>query len=45
MRKEIAHAMGLGEETVRNHLSRARYRLRALNTTHAVAIAIRRGII
>ena len=44
-RKEIAHAMSLNEETVRNHLSRARYRLGAKNTTHAVAIGIRQGIL
>lgn len=44
-RKQTAQAMGIGEETVRNHLARARFRLKATNTTHAVAIAIRRGLI
>jgi len=44
-RKQTALAMGIGEETVRNHLARARLRLKATNTTHAVAIAIRRGLI
>lgn len=44
-RKEIALAMSLGEETIRNHLSRARYRLSAKNTPHAIAIAMRKRII
>jgi DNA-binding CsgD family transcriptional regulator len=45
MRKEIAHAMGINVETVKNHLSRARYKLGARNTAHAVTLALRRGII
>lgn len=40
-----ADALGIAVETVRENLKAARYRLRAKNTTHAVAEAIRRGLI
>lgn len=35
----------IGRETVKSHLSEARRRLVARNTTHAVAMAIRAGLI
>ena len=44
-RNQIAAAMGISEETVKNHLSRARFRLGAQTTTQAVATALRRGLI
>ena len=42
---EIAAAQGRSPSTVKDHLDRARVRLRARNVTHAVAIALRRGVI
>ena len=41
----IAERMGVSAETVRKHLYRARIALRARNTTHAVAIALREKLI
>lgn len=40
-----AELLGVGLETVKTHTKHARWKLRAKNTTHAVAIAIRQGII
>ena len=40
-----ADMMGLSPETVNDHLERARLKLAAKNTTHAVANAYRRGLI
>jgi DNA-binding CsgD family transcriptional regulator len=40
-----AIALGVGESSVRSRLKHARRILRAYNTTHAVAIAIRSGLI
>jgi DNA-binding CsgD family transcriptional regulator len=42
---EIGQRLGIGSETVRTHLRKASDRLGAANRTHAVAIAIRRGLI
>ena len=42
---EIAGRLGIGSETVRTHVRKASDRLGAANRTHAVAIAIRRGLI
>ncbi len=42
---EIAERLGIGLETVRTHLQKATERLGAANRTHAVAVAIRRGLI
>ena len=42
---EIARRLGIGSETVRTHVRKASDRLGAANRTHAVAIAIRRGLI
>ena len=43
--KESGIVLGIGEETVKSHLTRARLKLRAKNTCHAVALAIRAGLI
>lgn len=43
--REIANYMCLSEKTVTAHLAHGREKLTARNTTNAVAIAIRRGII
>ena len=43
--KECAAAMGCSEETVKTHLHEARRKLAAKNTCHAVAIALRLGLI
>jgi len=40
-----AHALGVAPETMKTNLKRARDRLSARNTAHAVAIAIQRGLI
>jgi LuxR family transcriptional regulator, quorum-sensing system regulator BjaR1 len=42
---EIAKALGLGMETVRSHLKKARTKLGARNSTHAVAEAMRQLLI
>lgn len=42
---ETALLLSKGETTVKNQLMRARLKLGARNTTHAVAIAMRRGLI
>jgi DNA-binding CsgD family transcriptional regulator len=42
---EIADSMGISVRTVEHHLSEARRRLGAKNTTHCVASAIRLNII
>lgn len=40
-----AELLGLSEETVSRQLASARRRLGAKNSTHAVALAIRRGVL
>jgi DNA-binding NarL/FixJ family response regulator len=40
-----AETLGKGLETVKTQIRTARYRLKAKTTIHAVAIAIRRGLI
>jgi DNA-binding CsgD family transcriptional regulator len=42
---QAAEALGIGYETARTHRDTARFKLRAKNTTHAVAKALRGGII
>jgi len=42
---QIGDEMGITLDTVRNHLVKARRRLGARNTTHAVALALTRGLI
>lgn len=44
-RNETATALGLSPHTVDRQLTTARRRLRAKNTTHAVAEALRQGMI
>lgn len=43
--KMTAETLGIGTETVQTHLKRARYGLKAKTTIHAVAIALRAGLI
>jgi DNA-binding NarL/FixJ family response regulator len=43
--EEIAQRLQISAETVRTHLQKARSRLGAENRTHAVATALRRGLI
>lgn len=43
--RDAARAMGISPCTVRSHLAKARDALGAKNTTHAVALAIARGIL
>ena len=42
---EVAKQLGLSRSTVKEYLSRARMGLYALNTAHAVKIALQRGMI
>ena len=42
---EIANVLGLGMETVRSHLKKARTKLGARNSAHAVAEAMRQFLI
>jgi len=44
-RGHIAEKMKISEHTLRAYIDSARYKLGAANTTHAVAIAISRGMI
>lgn len=43
--KQAGAAMFVGTETVKTHLERAHLELRAKTTTHAVATALRLGLI
>jgi len=43
--REVAEALGLGEETVRSHLKKAQIKLGARNRTQAVAEALRQHLI
>jgi DNA-binding CsgD family transcriptional regulator len=42
---QAADSLGIGFETARSHKKAARFKLRAKNTTHAVATALRKGLI
>lgn len=44
-RGQIAEKMNISEHTLRVYIDSARYKLGAANTTHAVALAISRGVI
>lgn len=44
-RHMTADVLGVCPDTVKKRLRRVRYRLRAKNTTHAVCLAIREGLI
>ena len=43
--RDIAQALGLGEETVRSHLKKAQAKLGVRNRTHAACEALRKGLI
>ena len=43
--REVAKALGIGEETVRSHLKKAQLKLGARNRAHAVAEALRQNLI
>jgi LuxR family quorum sensing-dependent transcriptional regulator len=43
--REVADALGLGEETVRSHLKNAQAKLGARNRTQAVTEALRQHLI
>ena len=42
---QVAAAMGIGLETVKTYTAMVRLKLQADNTTHAVAIALRKGVL
>jgi DNA-binding CsgD family transcriptional regulator len=44
-RAKVADDLGISENTLRVYLDSARHKLNALNVSHAVAIAVQRGII
>jgi DNA-binding CsgD family transcriptional regulator len=44
-RAQVAQALSISEHTVRVYIESARFKLGAMNTTHAVARAISRGLI
>ena len=44
-RAQVAHALGISENTLRVYLDSARHKLGALNITHAASIAVSRGIV
>ena len=43
--REVAEALGLGEETVRSHVKKAQSKLGVRSRTHAVAEALRQHLI
>jgi DNA-binding CsgD family transcriptional regulator len=43
--KEIIHRLGISRNTLHNHIRAIREQLNAQNTTHAVSLAIRQGVI
>lgn len=43
--KRLARERSCGEDTIRKHLTAAREKLGAVNTTHAVYLALSRGLI
>ncbi|GGH35497.1 regulatory protein, luxR family [Cribrihabitans marinus] len=44
-RAQVAHSLAISEHTLRVYIESARYKLGALNTTHAIARAMSRGLI
>ncbi len=44
-RAQVAHDLGISENTLRVYLDSARHKLGALNITHAASIAVSRGIV
>lgn len=43
--KRIAYALGIGEQTIKNHITSIMRKLNANDRTHAVVLAMRRGLI
>jgi DNA-binding CsgD family transcriptional regulator len=43
--RDIAQALGLGEETIRSHLKKAEIKLGVRNRTHAACEALRQALI
>ena len=43
--REVAQALGLGDETIRSHLKKAQTKLGVRSRTHAVAEALRQNLI
>ena len=43
--QEIGDILGLGATSVRTHLDTARHKLRCINLTHAVGVAVATGVI
>ena len=43
--RNVAEALGLGEETIRSHLKKAQVKLGACNRSHAIAEALRQNLI
>ncbi|KEJ89760.1 hypothetical protein DSW25_05935 [Sulfitobacter donghicola DSW-25 = KCTC 12864 = JCM 14565] len=44
-RAQVANSLAISEHTLRVYIESARFKLGALNTTHAVARALSRGLI
>lgn len=44
-RAQVAHSMAISEHTLRVYIESARFKLGAMNTTHAIARALSRGLI
>ena len=44
-RAQVAHTLCISENTLRVYIESARYKLGAANTTHAVSLAVSRGLI
>ena len=44
-RAQVAHSLSISEHTLRVYIESARFKLGALNTTHAIARALSRGLI
>jgi len=44
-RAEVAHTLNISENTLRAYIDSARHKLGAMNVTHAVALALARGVI
>lgn len=44
-RAQIAHELGVSENTVRVYIDSARHKLGAVNTAHAIAVAVSKGVL
>lgn len=45
LNKQVAGELGVSHQTVKNHVGRVTGKLKANNRAHAVAIALRRGLL